>query len=348
MQLEDQLVEFSKTQVIGTRSYKLRFYSLVHGLFNKHHVDLPASDEVHKIRGDRPGVEGSLTPNEVRKTVEAAKLPEKVAFTLMYQGFLDRARFVELNENGWPKIKRQLEDKTTKWIRIRFERRKMNEQPYYVKWHKEGDAVRFLRDYLKERGEPKPLGRDDGGKTRYEPIVLNKEGNGYTKNALSLQWTMAATRAGVIQRAVPSCGTCDLPMAKRKFGHGGYFEGHQGSWYVCRRCGLREKASDYRKELETSRYGKNLHEMRDTLITILPTIAGVDAQLVEFFAGHQVDPLKYKKLRNLEDDWIEKEWSKARPYLDLWSNQSIHLVYRHGTWISLSRQDQRIRRVWTG
>jgi hypothetical protein len=324
MAIEDLLVEFSTTMIHGTTSYKMRFHNVTHGLFHKHHVDLPWSDEAAKIRGERANVQGVLTLNEIRRVIDAAKPPERAAFALMFQGFHDRERFKTLNETAWPEIKRQLDDSSTKWVRIKFDSRKRNDQPYYVMYHKDGDAIQFLKRYLENRGEPRALGRDERGNMRYEPIILNGQGEGISKNSLSSLWTTAAVRAGVIERATVNCESCDLPMVKRKFGHGGNYKGRGwGSWYVCRRCNLREKASSYRERLQVARYGKNLHEIRDTLITVLPTLAGVNDSLVQFFSGHQVDPLNYKKFRNLEDDWVEKEWSKARPFLDLWSNQTV-------------------------
>jgi len=235
---------------------------------------------------------------------------------------LDRERFTILNESRWPEIKKQLADES-EWIRVSFDRRKGNDKPYYVKYHKDSDAIRFLRAYLKERGEPRGLGRDERGSIRYEAIFINKEGNPYQKDGLSLAWTQAGARSGVLRRAGVACEVCHLPMVRQRLGHGGSFQGSHGRWWVCRRCGLREKASSYREDLQKVRYGKNLHEMRDTLITILPTMAAVNKELVEFFAGHQVDPLDYQKFMNLDDQWIEEEWAKARPYLDVWSNPAI-------------------------
>jgi len=59
---------------------------------------------------------------------------------------------------------------------------------------------------------------------------------------------------------------------------------------------------------------------------MIPNLAGVDRTLVAFFAGHQIDPLDYEKLRDAEKyglmGKIQEKWSKALPYLNLWSQAS--------------------------
>jgi len=59
---------------------------------------------------------------------------------------------------------------------------------------------------------------------------------------------------------------------------------------------------------------------------MIPNLAGVDRTLVAFFAGHQIDPLDYEKLRDAEKyglmGKIQEKWSKALPFLNLWSQAS--------------------------
>ena len=88
-------------------------------------------------------------------------------------------------------------------------------------------------------------------------------------------------------------------------------------------CGNIEPAAQYYQQFSKFRSGKNLHEVRDTLKTMLPNLAGVDRTLVAFFAGHQIDPLDYEKLRDAEKyglmGEIQDKWRKALPHLNLWS-----------------------------
>src|SRR5689334_25129117 len=62
---------------------------------------------------------------------------------------------------------------------------------------------------------------------------------------------------------------------------------------------------------------------------MIPNLAGVDRTLVAFVAGHQIDPLDYEKLRDAEKyglmDETYKKWSRALPYLNLWS-QAGHMM----------------------
>ena len=94
-------------------------------------------------------------------------------------------------------------------------------------------------------------------------------------------------------------------------------------------CGNAEQASQYYRQFSKFRSGKNLHEIRDTVKTMIPNLAGVDRTLVAFVAGHQIVPLDYEKLRDAEKyglmDRIYKKWSRALPYLNLWS-QAGHMM----------------------
>lgn len=88
-------------------------------------------------------------------------------------------------------------------------------------------------------------------------------------------------------------------------------------------CGNVEPALQYYERFRKYRSGKNLHEIRDTVKTMIPNQAGVDRTLVAFFAGHQIDPLDYEKLRDADKyglmKKIQEKWSNALPYLNLWS-----------------------------
>ncbi len=88
-------------------------------------------------------------------------------------------------------------------------------------------------------------------------------------------------------------------------------------------CGKVEKAAQYYNQFHKVRYGKGVHEIRDTLITLIPRLSNVDRDLVEFFAGHQIDALGYTKIVDAEKyglmNEIQNQWMKALPYLNLWS-----------------------------
>jgi hypothetical protein len=75
-----------------------------------------------------------------------------------------------------------------------------------------------------------------------------------------------------------------------------------------------------------SRYGFNLHEMRDEATTRLHTHAknfGFDMDCVKLWCGQvgEVDPLKYDKFYR-ETEYVRQQYLIAEPYLNIISNPS--------------------------
>ncbi|TMI18348.1 hypothetical protein E6H33_01180 [Candidatus Bathyarchaeota archaeon] len=285
-----------------------------------HKVQLPNSD-ISEIKADTPPIEANLSMDEIRRVVDCCKLREKAVFGLIFQGIMDSERFTIVNR-GWRLLEPQLKD-GREWITFRFEYRKSNDHPYFTMWHRDGDAIRFLKKYLKERGTPKVVGTDAHGQPIYEAIFLNRQGQPFNKDNLKQAWITAGTRAGVVERPRPVCKKCGHQMRKSRRYLGAKAGGEKR--YQCV-CGNIEPASQYYEQFHKWRSGKNLHEIRDTVKTMIPSLAGVDRVLVAFFAGHQIDPLDYEKLRDAEKyglmEKIQKDWSKALRYLNLWSQAS--------------------------
>lgn len=87
---------------------------------------------------------------------------------------------------------------------------------------------------------------------------------------------------------------------------------------MLRRIGLipRQEGTVY------SRYGYNLHEMRDIAKSLLHTHAkseGFDMDCCEFFLGHTVDPLKYDKFF-LDQEYVRSQYLIAEKHLNIISN----------------------------
>ena len=319
-ELESLLLDFCNREIEGTKNYKLKFYNVLHGLLKYHKVQLPNSD-ISEIKADTLPVEANLSMDEIRRVVDACKLREKAIFTLIFQGIMDEERFTIVNHR-WRVLEPQLKD-GREWITFRFEYRKKNEHPYFTMWHRDGDAIRFLKEYLKERGTPELVGTDPRGHPMYEAIFLNRQKQPFNKDNLKQAWITAGTRAGVVERPRPICKKCGLQMRKTRR----YLRARAGGEkrYECV-CGHIEPASQYLEQFRKYRSGKNLHEIRDTVKTMIPNLAGVDRTLVSFFSGHQIDSLDYEKLRDAEKygliKKIQEKWSKALPYLNLWSKAS--------------------------
>ena len=323
-ELEELLLDFLNSEIRGTRNYKLKFYNAVHGLLKFHRVQLPNSSP-ERIIADTEAVEGSLSLGEVYKIIGACKPRERAIFTMMFQGFMDEHRFVEFNKNGWAKLEPQIRENHDWWI-FKWSHRKKNDKPYFVIWHRSWDGPKMLQEYLKERGTPRRIGTDERGQPVYEPIFLNRQGLPFNKDNLQHAWIEASTRAGVVERIKPYCKLCGGRMQKTRR----YINGASRKRYECR-CGNIQDAREFYCQFFHVRYGKHLHELRDTLKTNLPTLAGVDRVHVNFFAGHKIDSLDYEKLREAEKnpmlmEKIQQDWLKTEPFLNLWSHGGISIA----------------------
>lgn len=75
-----------------------------------------------------------------------------------------------------------------------------------------------------------------------------------------------------------------------------------------------------------SRYGYNLHEMRDEATTLLHTTIkgkGFDMDCAKFWCGQvgEIDRLKYDKFyRERDSGYVREQYLMAEPYLNIISN----------------------------
>ena len=69
------------------------------------------------------------------------------------------------------------------------------------------------------------------------------------------------------------------------------------------------------------RYGFNVHNTRDLVISHLTEVPNLKDIVVEYWAGHQIDPLGYRDLK-LKPQFVEKQYLLAVPYLTLLSNDT--------------------------
>jgi len=97
------------------------------------------------------------------------------------------------------------------------------------------------------------------------------------------------------------------PMTKMAF---------EGFWLrLLRRAGLvPEPEGD-----AGTRYGFGVHNTRDLAISILCTVPGLKEIVIDFWAGHTVDPLHYKEFYSVKPQWVEEQYRLAIPYLNIFS-----------------------------
>ncbi len=69
----------------------------------------------------------------------------------------------------------------------------------------------------------------------------------------------------------------------------------------------------------SNRYGFNVHNTRDLAISLLNTVAGLNPQCIEFWAGHEVDPLGYNQFYSIKPDYVLDQYGLAEPHLNILS-----------------------------
>ncbi len=86
------------------------------------------------------------------------------------------------------------------------------------------------------------------------------------------------------------------------------------------------------------RYGKNLHELRDTFRTRWEK-SGASSTAAEYFMGHNVDPLEYNKAFR-DEDYAAGQYLEAEPWLNVLSEEPEKVPVR-----DLNIQRQHIRKL---
>ena len=66
-----------------------------------------------------------------------------------------------------------------------------------------------------------------------------------------------------------------------------------------------------------NRYGFGVHNTRDLAISELCTVPGFNVMCADFWAGHEIDPLKYKEFYKTKPHYVEEQYRLAVPYLNI-------------------------------
>lgn len=168
-----------------------------------------------------------------------------------------------------------------------------------------------LVKHLKEHGPAKPLRIDfrKGRKRNYKPFLtfIGRDALQAWKEYFDKErgWPKPKEPLAVVR------GT-SRPIPKRSIRNA--FE------TLCVRFKLREKRPGHGDS--GHRTGINIHEFRDVARSHLQTAKGegLDEKVVEFWMGHNVDPLAYLKFAELEPRYVEKNYRIAERYLNVLSN----------------------------
>ena len=66
-----------------------------------------------------------------------------------------------------------------------------------------------------------------------------------------------------------------------------------------------------------ARFGFNVHNTRDLAISFLNTVPGSNPKAIEFWTGHDIDPLGYSQFYSTQLDYVQKQNELAEQYLDI-------------------------------
>lgn len=90
----------------------------------------------------------------------------------------------------------------------------------------------------------------------------------------------------------------------------------QEAWMrLARRAKLPGIPSERGKD-SSARYGYNVHNTRDLAISHLTEVPNLKDVVVEWWAGHEIDPLQYRDL-SLKPEFVEAQYHLAAPYLNI-------------------------------
>lgn len=268
-------------------STKKTDYRRILSFFRHNRAELP-DDPSFKIRSDKPPVKITLTLQDVRDVILSSNRTYRSIFIAMFQGGMDLSAFEYWNENGWEDMKKQLRD-DPEVIRIELPGRKKrrNKEAFYTFIGM--DAIDALRDYLGERIDEKKF------------AILEEKRK---------EWCRKHNQKWEPKEYIPGCifyNQQGKPIKK----------GSVHTYWLKHLQKIGKVKTAVNGDAST-RYGKNIHELRDLFRTQWEK-SPAKGSVAEFAMGHAIDPLEYNKACK-DEAWTSREYKKALPLLQIMSS----------------------------
>ncbi|GAH94845.1 unnamed protein product [marine sediment metagenome] len=271
---------------------KRREYSSIRSFFMHNRAELPR-DSSFKIRSETPPVLGTLTVDEIRDVVMSSKPRYQSVILSMFQGGMGLAEFDYWNLNGWESLREALR-KNPDVIRIDMPGRKssLNKRLFHTMIG--GDAIRAIQAYLPMRPTEEEAEAMFRAAEEERKVQAEEEGRDYKPRAFSYAIFYTNRGTPITTAALDSYWFRNLI-----------------------RLGIVKRRPKDKRHTGT-RYGKNLHELRDVFRSQWEK-SPVKGSVADFMMGHQVDPLLYNKAHR-DGAWVRREYRKALPWLEIMSS----------------------------
>lgn len=268
-------------------SSKQTSYRVILSFFRHNRAELP-SDPTFRLRSDTPPVNVTLSVEDVRDAILSSNKTYQTIFTCMFQGGMDLSSFDYWNKQGWASLRDQLrQDPDVIRIDLPGRKRRRNREGFYTFIGR--DAVVTLANYLPHRiDEEKFAGLEEKRK----------------------EWCKRHNKEWEPKEYTPGC------IFYNQFGNP-IHKGRVHDYWLNRMKRL-GKVKPVHNGGPSTRYGKNIHELRD-LFRSQWEKSPAKGVVAEFCMGHAIDPLGYNKAVN-DMDWTKGEYLQAMPMLQIMSS----------------------------
>ena len=172
------------TEGKGRVQTKNNRYANIKSFFMHNRCELPR-DPNYRVRSENPPIQGTLTPEEIKKVILSCNPAYQAAYMVMFQGALDQEMFKHWNTNGYDDLVKQLRD-NPEIIKVNLPGRKKNrnEKPYYSFIGRDG--IDTVKNWLQHRPE------------NAKAIITNQFGDPLESSALKTYWIRHLRKMGLV------------------------------------------------------------------------------------------------------------------------------------------------------